>query len=164
MTHGYLATIIMLTGATSGWLNSGITSLFLTTWGPEKSRPYIASFHFTFSVGAILAPVLVGIYKDTTSPKSCPNQDDDFYHIRSLYINQSSQLRTDTDESSCTVWQFLCDGEFFNELDINIIPPYWIVAIGVMLTGIGMIIGALFELVEHVTTNQDRVFNLNFYF
>merc|ERR1711970_772471 len=38
-----LGTIIMITGGTSGWLNSGITSLFLTTWGPEKSRPYIAS-------------------------------------------------------------------------------------------------------------------------
>ena len=59
-----LGTIIMITGATSGWLNSGITSLFLTTWGPEKSRPYIASFHFTFSIGAILAPFLVGLYKD----------------------------------------------------------------------------------------------------
>ena len=54
----------MITGGTSGWLNSGITSLFLTTWGPEKSRPYIASFHFTFSIGAILAPFLVGLYKD----------------------------------------------------------------------------------------------------
>ena len=59
-----LGTIIMITGGTSGWLNSGITSLFLTTWGPEKSRPYIASFHFTFSIGAILAPFLVGLYKD----------------------------------------------------------------------------------------------------
>ena len=59
-----LGTIILVTGVTAGWLNSGITSLFLTTWGPEKSRPYIASFHFTFSIGAILAPFLVGIYKD----------------------------------------------------------------------------------------------------
>jgi len=59
---GLLAFIIMLTGGTSGWLNSGITSLFLTTWGPEKSKPYIASFHFTFSIGATLAPYLVGIY------------------------------------------------------------------------------------------------------
>ena len=60
-----LGTIIMITGGTSGWLNSGITSLFLTTWGPEKSRPYIASFHFTFSIGAILAPFLVGLYKES---------------------------------------------------------------------------------------------------
>ena len=37
-----LGTVIMITGGTSGWLNSGITSLFLTTWGPDKSRPYIA--------------------------------------------------------------------------------------------------------------------------
>ena len=59
-----LGTIILVTGVTAGWLNSGITSLFLTTWGPEKSRPYIASFHFTFSIGAILAPFLVGLYKE----------------------------------------------------------------------------------------------------
>ena len=64
-----LGTIIMITGGTSGWLNSGITSLFLTTWGPEKSRPYIASFHFTFSIGAILAPFLVGLYKDLVELK-----------------------------------------------------------------------------------------------
>ena len=65
-----LGTIILVTGVTAGWLNSGITSLFLTTWGPEKSRPYIASFHFTFSIGAILAPFLVGLYKDRLTYQS----------------------------------------------------------------------------------------------
>lgn len=66
----------MITGGSTGWLNSGITSLFLTTWGPEKSRPYIASSLFSFSIGAILAPLLVGVFKPADALNKCDNRNE----------------------------------------------------------------------------------------
>jgi len=142
---GLLSFIIMLTGATSGWLNSGITSLFLTTWGPEKSKPYIASFHFTFSIGATLAPYLVGIYMDPNTEAQCGNNS-------TFSVRNSSQQECDP-----KYWPILCEDDYFDDLDLTIIMPYWIVAIAVCATGIIMIASALLKLVEAVTTNQEDI-------
>ena len=54
-------------------------------------------------------------------------------------------------------WPILCEDDYFNDLDISIIMPYWIVAIAVCLTGIIMIVSALLKLVESVTTNQNDI-------
>ena len=58
-----LGTIFMLTAACSGgWLVTGINSIILNVWGVTDSKPIVASNQFAFSIGSILAPVLVGLY------------------------------------------------------------------------------------------------------
>jgi len=37
---------------------TAMQSLYLHLWGEKGSRPYMQSFHFAFSVGALLAPVV----------------------------------------------------------------------------------------------------------
>merc|ERR1711992_64239 len=109
---GLLAFIIMLTGGTSGWLNSGITSLFLTTWGPEKSKPYIASFHFTFSIGATLAPYLVGIYMPADAEQDCPNKPNNFVTYNGS-LGYFGHLRQECDSK---YWPILCENDYFEDL------------------------------------------------
>ena len=42
-------------------------------------------------------------------------------------------------------WPILCEDDYFEDLDITIIMPYWIVAIAVCATGIIMIVSALLK-------------------
>ena len=69
-----LGSVILITGMTSVWLDSGISSLMLTTWGPIESRPYIASFHLSFTFGSFLGPFLVGAFKSKEANKVCDNR------------------------------------------------------------------------------------------
>lgn len=48
-------------------------------WGEEKSRPYIQSFHFGFSIGAFLAPIIAAPFLEKASNEvdgepNCPNK------------------------------------------------------------------------------------------
>ena len=83
-----LGCVILMTGMTSGWLDSGITSLMLTTWGRVKSRPFIASFHFSFTFGSFLAPFLVGAFKSNEANKVCDNRPEltppTFYNLSQI--------------------------------------------------------------------------------
>ena len=46
------------------------------------------------------------------------------------------------------------------DLDIYIIPPYWIVAIGVFLSGVITVISSLFGLVEKVQTSLEGILDV----
>merc|ERR1712110_990293 len=87
-----LGTIFLVTAACSGgWLTAGVNSIILNTWGSSKSRPYIASTQFAFSVGSILAPFLVGLYMDDDIEKSCDNRDDLYYKKTILYSHHETR-------------------------------------------------------------------------
>ena len=43
----------------AGYLDAGIQAILLQVWGPEKSRPLIQSFHFMYTIGALLAPIVI---------------------------------------------------------------------------------------------------------
>ena len=55
-----LCILVLLPGAFAGHLDAGLQSILLEVWGPTKSRPLIQSFHFMYTVGAFLAPVIMG--------------------------------------------------------------------------------------------------------
>ena len=74
----------MITAACSGgWLVTGINSIILNVWGVTDSKPIVASNQFAFSIGSILAPVLVGLYihEGMTPPMHTPSYDSLFYLI-----------------------------------------------------------------------------------
>ena len=48
---------------------TAMQSLYLHLWGEKGSRPYMQSFHFAFSVGALLAPVVGKLF--ISSGKFC---------------------------------------------------------------------------------------------
>ena len=49
----------------------------LKVWGAKKSASILQLHHFTFSVGAFLAPVLVAAFiSDESSENECSNSDD----------------------------------------------------------------------------------------
>ena len=51
----------MIPGIFGGLIDSGIQSILLEVWGPVKSRPLVQSFHFMYTVGAFLAPLIMGL-------------------------------------------------------------------------------------------------------
>ena len=52
---------ILIPGIFGGLIDSGIQSILLEVWGPVKSRPLVQSFHFMYTVGAFLAPLIMGL-------------------------------------------------------------------------------------------------------
>lgn len=80
-----LAALVVVTtigGLMFGYLDSGMQAVYLKLWGEEASRPYIQSFHFGFSVGAFLAPVLAKPFLEMASEESgdtqCPDTGETF--------------------------------------------------------------------------------------
>ena len=59
-----LIILILLPGYFAGYLDAAIQAILLQVWGPEKSRPLIQSFHFMYTIGAFLAPIIIKPFLD----------------------------------------------------------------------------------------------------
>ena len=95
-----------------------------------------------------MATYIILILKDPEEKAQCGNSN------RNSTLNYFATVQEECDPK---YWPILCENDYFDDLDITIIMPYWIVAIAVCLTGIIMIISALLKLVESVTTNQNDI-------
>nr|XP_039267013.1 sodium-dependent glucose transporter 1C-like isoform X1 [Styela clava] len=78
---GGLVVATTVGGLMFGYLDAGMQAVYLKLWGEKGSRPYIQSFHFGFSVGAFLAPVIAKPFLEmasqvTDSGTTCPGDDD----------------------------------------------------------------------------------------
>merc|ERR1711935_18103 len=136
-----LGVISFVTTMTASFFNTGLESLVLVIWGPDESRPIIAIYHFFFTFGGFLAPFLVGLFKDADDAlKKCTNRDDD------------DQLPTSPSNQSVHGYAF--EGDFFDELDTDIIPPYLIVGGFVIGAGIFTTVCALCKLTERLMHEQ----------
>jgi len=134
-----LGVIAFVTTMTASFFNTGLESLVLVIWGPDESRPVIAVYHFFFTFGGFLAPFLVGIFKDEDNKtKECSNR------------NQTDTRSTFTPGHST----YIFDGEFFDDLDTDIIPPYLIVGGFVVAAGVFTLICALCKLTERLMQDQ----------
>ena len=136
-----LGVISFITTMTASFFNTGLESLVLVIWGPDESRPIIAVYHFFFTFGGFLAPFLVGLFKDADDAlKKCTNREDD------------DQLPTSPSNQSMHGYAF--EGDFFDELDTDIIPPYLIVGGFVVGAGIFTSVCALCKLTERLMQEQ----------
>ena len=53
-----LIVIVTLTGIITGYIDTAIQCIMLKVWGAKKSASILQLHHFTFSIGAFLAPLL----------------------------------------------------------------------------------------------------------
>ncbi|XP_039268619.1 sodium-dependent glucose transporter 1A-like isoform X2 [Styela clava] len=70
---------ITLGGIMFGYLDAGLQALILQLWGEKASRAQIQLFHFMYSVGAFIAPLMASPFlamadEETSADASCPNQ------------------------------------------------------------------------------------------
>ena len=80
-----LGVISFITSGTASFFNTGLESLVLVIWGPNNSRGVIAVYHFFFTFGGFLAPLLVGLFKSTEDPlKSESNNDSKLEYLEIL--------------------------------------------------------------------------------
>ena len=76
-----LCIMILVPGVCAGFIDAGLQAIILEVWGPEKSRPLIQSFHFMYTIGAFLAPVIMTPFLklanegDCSSETACPGED-----------------------------------------------------------------------------------------
>ena len=68
---------VLLPGLFAGFLDAGIQAILLQVWGPTKSRPLIQSFHFMYTIGAFLAPIIIAPFlekanEDGSVEAPCP--------------------------------------------------------------------------------------------
>ena len=76
-----LCIMILVPGVCAGFIDAGLQAIILEVWGPEKSRPLIQSFHFMYTIGAFLAPVIMNPFLklandgDCSTETACPGQD-----------------------------------------------------------------------------------------
>ena len=53
-----LIIIVTITGIIAGYIDAAIQCIMLKVWGSKKSASILQLHHFTFSIGAFLAPLL----------------------------------------------------------------------------------------------------------
>jgi len=53
-----LIIIVTITGIIAGYIDAAIQCIMLKVWGSKKSASILQLHHFTFSIGAFLAPIL----------------------------------------------------------------------------------------------------------
>jgi len=77
-----LIILILLPGLFAGFLDAGIQAILLQVWGPTKSRPLIQSFHFMYTIGAFLAPIIIAPFiekanEDGSVEAPCPGEEEE---------------------------------------------------------------------------------------
>ena len=75
-----LILLILVPGYFAGYLDAGIQAILLQVWGPKKSRPLIQSFHFMYTIGAFLAPIIIKPFlekanQDGSVEAPCPGEN-----------------------------------------------------------------------------------------
>lgn len=80
--------IVMMSvfGASVGILDTGGNVLILALWG-DKGAPHMQALHFSFALGAFLAPLLAKLALGTTTVSAENHTESDFHHP---VLNQSS--------------------------------------------------------------------------
>ncbi|XP_032040708.1 sodium-dependent glucose transporter 1 [Aythya fuligula] len=67
-----LLTVLMsVIGASMGVLDTGGNVLALNTWGPEAG-PHMQALHFSFAIGAFVAPILAKMALGSSEPRDLP--------------------------------------------------------------------------------------------
>uniref|UniRef100_A0A8C6QRR8 Sodium-dependent glucose transporter 1 n=1 Tax=Nannospalax galili TaxID=1026970 RepID=A0A8C6QRR8_NANGA len=85
-----LITMVSVFGVSFGILDTGANVLILALWG-DKGAPHMQALHFSFALGAFLAPLLAKLAWGTAA--SAANHTEPDFH--SLMLNRSSEATSD---------------------------------------------------------------------
>jgi len=70
-----LVVIVTLGGVIVGFNDALIQSILLRVWGEDKSASYLQMHHFTYSVGAFLAPLVVAPFYESSAEDLCDSEN-----------------------------------------------------------------------------------------
>ncbi|CAG5108486.1 Oidioi.mRNA.OKI2018_I69.chr1.g3819.t1.cds [Oikopleura dioica] len=125
-----LGTVAFATTLTSSYFTTGLESLVLNIFGAEGSAWVVAIYHAFFTIGGFLAPLLVQVFKSSDPLKECVTNADNFTGYDKNYTS----------------------GNHFDLIDEDILPPYLIVGVIVLASGIFTCVCAVWKLIEKLTT------------
>lgn len=90
-TATLLIAMMSVFGVSFGALDTGANVLILTLWG-DKGAPHMQALHFSFALGAFLAPLLAKLAWGTTASAQNHTESD----LDTLMLNQSSNGASDS--------------------------------------------------------------------
>ena len=67
-------------------------SILLRVWGEDASASYLQMHHFTYSVGAFLAPLVVAPFYESSAEDLCDSENDQNGEISSKFYCISRRL------------------------------------------------------------------------
>jgi len=143
----------MITAFMFGYQDSGLTSTILTLWGEKHSRPYLQSFHFTFGLGALIAPLIAKPFLEmaddqnsSASDQTCPGSNNlnttEAVTKQTLLLSTMGAVTTDNpvslDEFNPISWTYVIAGSF------------------TILTGVLLLLTAFAKVDRKIKENFDR--------
>nr|XP_021494431.1 sodium-dependent glucose transporter 1C [Meriones unguiculatus] len=90
-TAALLIAMMSVFGASFGALDTGANVLILILWG-DKGAPHMQALHFSFALGAVLAPLLAKLAWGTAASAQNHTESD----FDPLMLNQSSEAASDS--------------------------------------------------------------------
>ncbi|CBY15514.1 unnamed protein product [Oikopleura dioica] len=88
-----LIIIVTITGIIAGYIDAAIQCIMLKVWGSKKSASILQLHHFTFSIGAFLAPLLVSPFY-SGDDDICSDSTDDNNEPVCLGIGDNNSILT----------------------------------------------------------------------
>ncbi|KAM5256534.1 sodium-dependent glucose transporter 1C-like [Ctenodactylus gundi] len=89
-TATLLVVVMSLFGVAFGILDTGVNVLILALWG-DKGAPHMQALHFSFALGAFLAPLLAKVALGTTASEA-NHTEPDFHPVA---LNQSLEVNSE---------------------------------------------------------------------
>ncbi|XP_059128936.1 sodium-dependent glucose transporter 1 [Peromyscus eremicus] len=123
-TAGLLIAMMSVTGVSFGVLDTGGNVLILNLWG-DKGAPHMQALHFSFALGAFLAPLLAKLAWGTTA--SPQNHTEPGFDRSAL--NRSSEATSDSlfaaPEDMNLLWAYASIGTYVLVVSVFLFAPFF---------------------------------------
>ncbi|XP_021494437.2 sodium-dependent glucose transporter 1 [Meriones unguiculatus] len=123
-TAASLTAMMSVTGVSFGILDAGGNVLILDLWG-DKGAPHMQALHFSFALGAFLAPLLAKLAWGTAaSAQNHTESDSD-----PLMLNQSSEAASDSvfavPDDLTLLWTYASIGTYILVVSVFLFAPFF---------------------------------------
>ncbi|XP_029411580.1 sodium-dependent glucose transporter 1B-like [Nannospalax galili] len=120
-----LLTVMMsVFGASAGVVDTGGNVLILALWG-DKGAPHMQALHFSFALGAFLAPLLAKLAWGTAA--SAANHTEPDFHP--LMLNGSSEATSDplfaVPDDMNLLWAYASIGTYASVVSVLLLAPFF---------------------------------------
>nr|XP_034380278.1 sodium-dependent glucose transporter 1 [Arvicanthis niloticus] len=123
-TAASLTAMMSVTGVSFGVLDTGGNVLILALWG-DKGAPHMQALHFSFALGAFLAPLLAKLAWGTAASAQNHTESD----FNSLVLNRSSKAASDSvfavPDDMNLLWTYASIGTYILVVSFFLFAPFF---------------------------------------
>ncbi|XP_071956105.1 sodium-dependent glucose transporter 1A-like isoform X2 [Antedon mediterranea] len=136
--------LFVFIGLAMGSLDTGANVVCLRLWG-KRSPPFMQALHFSFAVGALLAPLMVKPFLTTELTRNSRNEDFNTTETITILYNATLSTEISTTDGPLSTTEFITTGSFAQSTD-NIITTE---------ESMSTSIGSSVQLTANITTAEE---------